>query len=165
MRSLRASTIVLLGTTLAAVPALAQQMYVYPARGQDPQQQSFDESECSSWAIQQTGFNPMNPPQAMAPPPSSSSGEYGRGAFRGAAGGAALGAIGGAIGGNAGEGAAIGAATGAVFGILRRREEWRSQEQQQQSYQAQQQAMAAQGRANWDRAYSACLTGRGYTVN
>jgi predicted lipid-binding transport protein (Tim44 family) len=165
MRTLRASTIALVGVTLASGPALAQPVYVYPARGQDPQQQSFDESQCSNWAIQQTGFNPMNPQPAMAPPPAPPSGVFGGGALRGAAGGAALGAVGGAIGGNAGEGAAIGAATGALFGVMRRREEWRNQEQQQQSYQQQQQAMAAQGRANWNRAYEACLTGRGYTVN
>jgi hypothetical protein len=37
--------------------------------------------------------------------------------------------------------------------------------QQQQGYMAQQQNALAQGRSNYDRAFSACMTARGYTVN
>ena len=37
--------------------------------------------------------------------------------------------------------------------------------QQQQGYMAQQQNALAQGRNNYDRAFSACMTARGYTVN
>jgi len=37
--------------------------------------------------------------------------------------------------------------------------------QQQQSYSTQQQNSLAQGRGNYDRAFSACMTARGYTVN
>jgi hypothetical protein len=37
--------------------------------------------------------------------------------------------------------------------------------QQQQGYMAQQQNALAQGRGNYDRAFSACMTARGYTVN
>jgi hypothetical protein len=40
-------------------------------------------------------------------------------------------------------------------------------EQEQQMYQsqvAQQQAAIAQGQANYDRAFAACMSGRGYTV-
>ena len=35
---------------------------------------------------------------------------------------------------------------------------------QQQSYMAQQQNAMAQGRANYERAFGACMAGRGYTV-
>ena len=36
--------------------------------------------------------------------------------------------------------------------------------QQQQSYMAQQQGSMAQGRLNYERAFSACMAGRGYMV-
>jgi len=129
---------------LVAGAAVAQG-YVYPARGQNPQQQQKDQAECHGWAMQQSGVNPG----AMAAPPSGPSGQVLRGAGRGAA----LGAVGGAIGGNAGKGAAIGAATGALVGGMRRRDERRSAEQQQ-----------ANASAEYGRAYAACLEGRGYTV-
>jgi len=84
--------------------------------------------------------------------------------FRGAAGGAALGAVGGAIGGDAGKGAAIGAAVGGLFGGMRRLRAQEEQQQAQASYAAQQQGALAQGHANYNRAFSACMAGRGYIV-
>ena len=147
----------LLLAAAAAVPeTLAQGLYFYPAKGQSADQQSRDQYECHNWAVGQTGYDPANPPPqgASAPPPTSS-------AARGAFGGAAVGAIGGAIGGNAGKGAAIGAATGAIVGGFRRR----NQERQQQAAQSQQQAANAAGRDAYNRALSACMQGRGYTVN
>ena len=79
-------------------------------------------------------------------------------------GGAAVGAVGGAIGGNAGEGAAIGAGVGALFGAIRRARWAEEQQQTQSDYAAQQQSALAQGRANYNRAFGVCMTGRGYTV-
>ncbi len=165
MRYARPLTVALVVVSLVAGPALAQQFYVYPSQGQSPQQEAFDKAQCYNWAIQQTGFNPANPPVVIAPPPPPPppGGLFG-GALGGAAGGAALGAVGGAIGGDAGKGAAIGAGVGALFGLMRRNAEMQAQQQQQQNYQAQAQAVVAQGRANWERAYKACLAGRGYTV-
>ncbi len=139
---------------------LATRTFIYPARGQSPQQEQFDRGQCYSWAVQQSGFDPANPLLATAPPPAPAPPEGGL--FRGAAGGAALGAIGGAIGGNAGEGAAIGAGVGALFGLVRRA---RWAEEQQQSYMAQQQSAVAHGHAAYNRAFSTCMTGRGYTVS
>jgi Glycine-zipper domain len=125
-------------------PALAQG-YVYPAKGQSPQQQQKDQADCHGWAMQQSGVNPA----AMAPPPSGPTGQVARTAGRGAA----VGAVGGAIGGNAGKGAAIGAATGALVGGMRRADQRRAAEQAQ-----------SQASAEYGRAYAACLEGRGYTV-
>src|SRR5215831_2350700 len=154
----------------------AEGLYVYPARGQSPQQEESDKGQCYGWAVQQTGFDPANPRVAMTPPPpgyapppqQSLTG----GALEGGLGGGALGAVGGAIGGNAGEGAAIGAAVGGLFGLMRRarmqeeeQQQMQQQERQQQAYMAQQQNALAQGRANYNRAFSACMTARGYTVN
>lgn len=147
---------------LSATHVLAQGVYIYPTRGQSSQQQSRDRYECHTWAVQQTGFDPSRPQQAQTPPPQQQAPQGG--ALRGAAGGAALGAVGGAIAGDAGKGAAIGAATGALFGGLRRANQRKQQQQAEADWAAQQQAAAAQGQAAYNRALSACLTGRGYTV-
>jgi Glycine-zipper domain len=141
----------------------AARTFIYPARGQSAQQEQFDKGQCYFWAVQQSGFDPANPSVATAPPPAPSPPQGGL--FRGAAGGAALGAIGGAIGGNAGEGAAIGAGAGALFGLVRRARWAEEQQQQQQSYMAQQQNAADEGHAAYNRAFSTCMTGRGYTVS
>lgn len=139
-----------------ATIAHAQQMFVYPKKGQSPQQQQRDQGECHGWAVQQSGFNPAS---ANLAPAQSAAPQRG-GILRGAAGGAALGAVGGAIGGNAGKGAAIGAGVGALFGGMRRRGQARQQQQMQQ----QQQAAIQQQQSNYRRALGACLQARGYTV-
>lgn len=161
--------------TCCAIPAFATaQPYIYPDKGQTPQQQDSDKGQCYVWAVQHTGFDPANPQAAVAPPPQpwqqQPQAPQG-GMFRGAAGGAALGAVGGAIGGDAGKGAAIGAGVGALFGGMRRmrfeeqqQQQMQMQQQQQQRYMAQQQGAASQGRANYERAFGACMAGRGYTV-
>ena len=138
-------------------------MFIYPSRGQSPQQEQFDRGQCYSWAVQHSGFDPANP-QVYTPPPPPQSAPQG-GVLRGAAGGAALGAIGGAIGGDAGKGAAIGAGAGALFGLMRRARWEEEEQQQQQSYMAQQQNALAQGHAAYNRAFATCMTGRGYTVS
>lgn len=145
-----------------ASPVLAQQVFIYPERGQSPEQQSRDQAECQGWAMQQSGVNPGAPAGAPLPPPPSGApqGQVLRGAGRGAA----LGAVGGAIGGDAGKGAAIGAATGGMVGAMRRRDDMRSQQQAYEGAVAQQQAAQSQGAATFNRALSACLAGRGYTV-
>lgn len=164
-----------LAALIVAIPQMGTaQPYIYPDRGQSYQQQESDKGQCYGWAVQQTGFDPANPRVAMAQPPPPQS--YGQpapqgGMFRGAAGGAALGAVGGAIGGDAGKGAAIGAGVGALFGGMRRmraeeqqQQQMQMQQQQQQMYAAQQQNAMAQGRSNYERAFSACMSARGYTV-
>jgi len=141
----------------------ATQPFIYPSRGQSPQQEQFDKGQCYSWAVQQTGFDPANPQVYTPPPPPPGAPPIGM--FGGAAGGAALGAVGGAIGGDAGKGAAIGAGVGALFGLMRRAQ-WAEQErQQQEAYQARQQGALAQGHAAYNRAFATCMTGRGYTVS
>ena len=147
----------------ALATAASAQPYVYPARGQSPQQQEFDRGQCYSWAVQQTGFDPANPQVATGPPPMPSAPQGGM--FRGAFGGAALGAVGGAIGGDAGKGAAIGAGVGGLFGAIRRARWAEEQQQQQSAYAAQQQNALAHGRANYNQAFAACMTGRGYSVS
>lgn len=135
--------------------AVAQGVIVYPAQGQSGQKQAQDEGECRGWAQQQTGFNPSYGPAQVQ------GGAQGGEVVGGAARGAVLGVIGGAIGGDAGKGAAIGAGVGATAGLMRRGQANRQQQQ------AQQQANADYNRRlnDYNRAFSACMQGRGYTVN
>jgi hypothetical protein len=127
----------------------------YPAKGQSPSQQNKDEGECYAWAKQQTGIDPVA--VAKAPPPQSGpaagGGERVRGAARGAAGGAAIGAI----AGDAGKGAAAGAVVGTMAGGRQARKNKAGQ--QQQAEQAKASTMQS-----FNRAFAACMDGRGYVV-
>ena len=138
-----------------ATSAGAQQ-FVYPAKGQSPQQQKSDETACAQWATQQTGFDPAKPPppQAAAKPPTTATGSTPGAGVRGAARGAVVGEV---VGGDAGAGAAAGAAAARAQS---RRQNAAAQQQGQQ----QQQAAAQQQSAAYAKARAACLEGRGYTV-
>jgi hypothetical protein len=145
----------LLAACLGVGHVLGADLYIYPNKGQSPEQQSYDRYDCHLWAVQQTGVDPTKA-QASAPPPPPPQG----GIFKGAARGAAVGAVGGAIAGDAGTGAAVGAATGGLIGGVKQR----GQAQQQQQAQANQAAQQQGASAAYNRALSACLSGRGYTV-
>ena len=120
------------------------QTFVYPQKGQSQQQQDIDTAECKRWATAQTGINPDAPAQQQQ------AGAHARGTLGGAARGAALGAAIGAIAGDAGKGAGIGAVGGGVAG-------------RRGSKQGQAQAEAQSADA-YQRAFGACMEGRGYTV-
>ena len=149
-----------LASLVVAAPAGSQQLIVYPSQGQSAEQQSRDQGECHAWAIQQTGINPAAPP----PPPTTSAPPPQGGVLRGAARGAVVGVTVGAIAGDAGKGAAAGAAGGALIGGFRRADQRRSHEQEQAKAQAQYQQQQAAQNQTFNRAISACLQGRGYTV-
>ncbi len=148
--------------SLLAGSALGQDFFIYPSQGQSPDQQQRDEYECYSWAKSSTGFDPMQSPQATAPPPTPEAKQGGL--FQGALRGAATGAIIGAIAGDAGKGAAIGAAGGGLLGGIRRQDQKRSEEHAHQQWQQQQVAQYNERRSQYNRAHAACLGGRGYTV-
>ena len=136
-------------------------MYVFPKGKQTKQQQQQDEGQCYNTAVEMTGFDPSAP---SSPPPQSQgapTGSGARGALRGAAGGAAMGAAMGAIAGDAGKGAAMGAAGGGMLGGVRGRQQGKQQQAaQQQAAQQQQQAH----RQEYQRAFTACMEARGYSV-
>ena len=145
-----------------SLPAHAQQPIIYPSKGQSAEQQQKDQGECMAWAQQTTGVNPAAVAQSLAADqPQSDTGflqdERVQGAVVGAAGGAAIGAI---AGGHAGKGAGIGALVGTLAGGAHR--EHKSDEAQARTRANQQQAQ--QSVATYNRAYGACLEGRGYTV-
>lgn len=160
--------------TCASAPT-AQELYVYPQKGQSAELQSRDRHECHQWAAGQTGFDPSRQQSGAAttadiPPPQPEAPQGGL--ARGAARGAVVGVVGGAIAGDAGKGAAIGAGTGALIGGMRRRDQQAREQQAQQNYERQRAAaLEAQGaesskqRGAYNRAMTACLQARGYSVN
>lgn len=127
-------------------------MYVFPANGQDQDTQDKDEYACYKWAVEQSGIDPINPPDVQADPNAGDGAVVGT-AARGAAAGAAIGAI----SGDAGKGAAIGAVAGAFGGARRRGAAKAGAEQQAQQQEA---AMID----SFKKAFAACLEGKGYTV-
>jgi hypothetical protein len=156
LRNMRRLTGVLALTLACSVSA--QQPIVYPAKGQSAGQQQNDTAQCQLWAKQTTGVDPVALAQQGANQPSAPQPQGQR--LRGAAGGAALGAAVGAVAGDAGKGAAIGAITGTAAGGMRaRRSQQNAAEQTQANQQQTQQALIT-----YNRAVSACMTGRGYTV-
>src|SRR5262245_53652839 len=147
------SVLLVAGSFAAGVPA---QQIVYPAKGQSAQQQKKDEGECHVWAVDNSKYDPANPPKqaAAAPPPTTATGSTPGAGVRGAARGAVVGEI---VGGDASSGAAAGAVAA------------RSQSRRQNAAAAQQQQQAAvqqdqAGLATYQKARAACLEGRGYTV-
>ena len=145
---------------LISGPASAE-IFVYPANGQSDEQQSRDEFECYQWAKDRTGVDPA---RASAPSTVVVSEPAQGGAGRGLARGGLLGLGVGALAGNAGKGAAIGAATGAVVGGVRRQDQVSRQQQTAQQVAQDQAAASSSDLASYDRAYSVCLEGRGYTT-
>jgi hypothetical protein len=145
-------------------PPPISQVYAYPLHGQTPEQQDRDHYECSTWATQQTGFDPSAPgvpPHdrvqvvSAAPPPGTNT---------------AIGAVAGAIIGaaiaprwQAAPAALAGAVVGSAIGssadaanaqatrtvVVADRREAAAEEQRAASYR---------------RAISACLDARGYSV-
>ena len=161
MKRISQFSTVLLLIVLIVAPALGQDLFVYPEKGQSEKQIEKDKFDCYTWAKKQTGFDPMEAPTATAPPPPQEApqGGVGRGAFRGAA----AGAIVGSFSGNMGKGAAIGAATGGLIGGLRRRDRLCARSKRNNSGLSSKLLPIARS-ASYNRAYAACLEGKGYKV-
>ena len=156
---------VAVAVALLAGPAQAQNltssmgMYVYPAQNQDATKQSEDDYACFAWAKQQSGYDPMNPPQATAQAPQQGpSGERLRGAARGAAAGAVVSEI---TDNDTSDAMAAGAALGTMRGGRQERIRQQQQVQQAEAAAVQQQDNRANG---FKGAYAACMEARGYSV-
>jgi len=127
----------------------------FPAKGQSPPQQNQDEGTCYAWAKNQTGIDPIAVASAPPPPsgPAVGGGERVKGAAAGALGGLAIGAI----AGDAGKGAGIGAVAGTMAGGRQARQHKQAQGQQAQE--------AKQGKLeHFNKAFGACMEGKGYVV-
>lgn len=162
-------------------PAQSIGMFAFPRNGQTEDQQLKDEAQCFGLAKQRTGVDTQAPAPkgpsteeiAAAQQQAADNAKQGRGgALKGAAVGAGGGAAIGAIAGNAGTGAAIGAAAGTMKGAMTQRQ-MNSQSKQQAGAQAAAQEKKAaeqlqvahqEGIDTFQRAFSACMDARGYSV-
>jgi len=143
----------------------AQEMYIYPSKGQSAAQQDKDKYSCYTWAKGQTGFDPMAPPTTRTPPPSGGHKSVAGGAVGGAMIGAGVGALGGAVaGGKAGKGAKIGTATGGLLGGMNAAGQNAQASQNRRDWERQEANRYANARAQYNRAFSTCMEGRGYAV-
>ena len=130
---------------------------IFPAGGQSSEQMEQDKFQCYGWAKNESGFDPMVTPTATTAPPQQQAkkGGTGRGLVRGAA-------LGGIVDGS--DGAKKGAAAGALIGGMRSRNQQQDQAQQQAQWEQEQSANYNQNRSTYNRAYSACLESKDYTV-
>jgi hypothetical protein len=156
-------------------------MFAFPRNNQSADQQLKDEADCYGMAKQRTGVDTQAPvptgpsaeeiaaaqKQAAENAPKAEGGRV-RGAARGAAGGAAIGAI----AGNAGKGASIGSVAGTMQGGMAQRGA-NAQSKQQAAAQAataqkkateELKAQHQEGIDTFQRAFSACMDARGYSV-
>ena len=151
----------------APPPVNLTKVYFYPNQGQSEEQQDRDRYDCHLWAAKQTGFDPS---QHIAPReeratvvPARSPGEtVGTAAVVGAVIGAVI-----AGPGNAGRGAVVGAVAGTAAGSAAAAND-QAVADAANAGAARRQARGAgryeQEAADYRRAMSACLTGRGYSV-
>ncbi len=150
------ATLVMLMITAGV--AYAKDVFVYPAGGQNAEQQKKDEFECYDWAKGDSGFDPMAPPRTTSAPPG------GQKKTGGVAKGALTGLAVGAIVGDKSKYAARGAVTGGLLGGIRQSEHNKQIDARQAQWGRDESTRYQQRRNNYNRAYSACLEGRGYSV-
>lgn len=160
---------------LPAVRASADgKLMIYPAAGQSDQQLADDRYACHLQAVEQSGFDPANPPAGTSTAPirvkvpnNPQEGASAKGAVAGAIAGAAIGknnrdAVGGAIAG-ALAGAAIGSAIEAK-GAAKARDEAAAQAKEQAAARAEARADLERRRGRYLTAIQACMEARGYVV-
>ena len=149
---------VLAALLIYATPGFAQELYIYPAGGQSAEQMDKDKYECYNWARKDSGFDPMAVPTTSTAPPGGQ--KKSGGVVKGGLAGAATGVI---IGDNR-KATRRGAAAGGLIGGVRQSSHNTRVDQGQQQWEQQEASQYANERNNYNRAYSACLEGRGYTV-
>lgn len=152
---------------VAAPPLPTTTVYFYPTRGQSEAQQDRDRYECYLWAVKQSGFDPgqsqLAPHQRVEVVPAAPPGAD-----------TAAGAVSGAIVGSMvaprhdkGFGMVFGAITGAMLGAASDAERLERADQVQRQYdrrEAQEYVRLERQARDYQRAMTACLEGRGYTV-
>lgn len=154
-------SIILATTTLIAVGLMSSavaEMMIFPAQGQSAEQTEKDKFACYGWAKQQSGFDPMAAPKTSTPAPSQE--KKSGGVVRGGLGGAALGAI---IG-DSSKSAKRGALAGGLIGGVRQSSANKKTEAKTQEWEQRETSNYANNRSRYNRAYAACLEGKGYTV-
>ena len=128
----------IIGTAACATGDPKPSVSAYPAKGQSQAQVALDEKQCTEWAKKESNIESSTGDTAKG---------AGKGAVIGGAIGAATGAVIGAAAGSPGTGAAVGAAAGGMGGGIIGG------------------ASASKGSKDaYDRAYTACMKARGYSV-
>ena len=157
--------VLILSSGFAAGPVWSQDPIVYPAEGQSQDQMEKDKFECYRWARDQTGFDPMRTPTATSRPPEKEDEVWGAGKT-GVAGGAGGAVVGGLAGGRSGavRGGLIGAAGGALIGGMRRSSQRDREEKRREQWEREEVNNYTRARNEFNRAFAACMTGRGYIV-
>lgn len=161
MKRIALSSIPVLIGFLFSGLALAQDPIIFPAKEQSQDQMEKDKFSCYQWAKNETGFDPIQTPTASTPPPQQQAGRGG--ALKGAAVGGGVGAIV-KRDDSRSKGAATGAVVGGVLGGARQAGQMRKDEQTRQQWEQQQANEYAQKRNTYNRAFSACMESKGYTV-
>jgi hypothetical protein len=147
-------------------------VYVFPTAGQDAAQQSKDEAQCYTWAVQNTGSDPFQLAkraeeiQREGQQAQAQASEAGKGTgVKGALGGAALGALIGEIASDdAGKGAAIGGTAGLIVGRRRAKEAQQKASSQAQAQTGQALAANEELMLGFRKAFSVCLEAKKYMV-
>jgi hypothetical protein len=145
-------------------PPSLTKIYFYPQQGQSEAQQDRDRYECFNWSVRQTGFDPS---QRLAPRELRATVVPARPAGEKIAAGAVLGAVLGATvagHGDRGEGAAVGAVAGSIIGAASASNDQARTEQVERRYNNRDYREYERQAGEYRRAMSACLTGRGYSV-
>lgn len=171
----RSKCIIFLVTTLitSVVSATQGDVYIYPAQQQSAEQQERDRYECYVWGSGESGFDPaaeITVPQArvvrVAVNENPNQGATIAGTVIGAIAGAAINDRRGHGHGH-GHAIAVGAGVGAIVGASIEQSGQRKVEAQARATAdeiAQTRLDNAQRMADYRRAFSACLEGRGYVV-
>lgn len=148
-------------------PLPSTTVYFYPTQGQSQAQQDRDRYECYLWAVKQSGFDPgqaqLAPHQRIEVKPVAPPGTD---TVAGAATGAVIGSII-APHNDRGFGLVFGALTGAMIGAAsdaERQEQAQRVQQQYDAKEAQRYTRLEKQARNYQRAMTACLEGRGYSV-
>jgi hypothetical protein len=139
MRHVTFIAFLLLFSVCLVSPVWAQDPIVYPAKGQSEDQMEKDKYQCYSWAKNQTGFDPMKTPTTTSAPPAKEKEVWVRGGLIGAAGGALIG--------------------GARSSNQRNREA-----QKRKDWERKETNNYVRARSEYNRAFGACMEGRGYSV-
>ena len=145
---------VFIGTIIGTMNIAIADLMIFPAKGQSNETMEQDKFSCYGWAKGQTGFDPMKTPTTSTPPPSQA--KKSGGVVKGGA------ILGGIIGGSSG--AKKGVAAGGLVGGVRQGSNNRAVDQKNKDWEQKESSNYANNRNQYNRAYSACLEGKGYTV-
>ena len=165
MKQVKMLAVLLFLSIFFADPVLAQDPIVYPAQGQSQDQMEQDKFECYRWARDQTGFDPMQTPTTTSAPPSKEEQVWGAGKS-GVAGGATGAIVGGIAKGKKGavRGGLIGAGAVALIGGVRSSNQRNREEQKRKEWERRETNNYVRARTEYNRAFGACMEGRGYSV-